>query len=71
MKCAFIKEDFSIEYKNLNNNEIDELCSNDKYFSINLNNEYIIFINKELYVAENIDNVINLIVKANKELMFR
>lgn len=71
MKCAFIKEEFSIEYKNLNNNEIDELCLNDKYFSINLNNEYIIFINKELYVAENIDNVINLIVKANKELMFR
>lgn len=71
MKCAFIKEDFSIEYNNLNNNEIDELCSNDKYFSINLNNEYMIFINKVLYVAENIDNVMNLIVKANKELMFR
>ena len=62
---------YIIAKTNLNNNEIDELCSNDKYFSINLNNEYIIFINKELYVAENIDNVINLIVKANKELMFR
>ena len=31
----------------------------------------MIFINKVLYVAENIDNVMNLIVKANKELMFR
>ena len=31
----------------------------------------IIFINKELYIPESIDTVINLIVKANKELIFR
>lgn len=71
MRCAFIEKDNSIEYKDLNENEVNELCSDNKYFSINLNNENMVFVDKVLYVPESIDNTMSLVVRANKELMFK
>ncbi len=69
MKCAFITKDFTIEYRELDTDATLELCGNNEYFSINLNNEYYIFIPSNIYNDKNIDKIAPLMVTANKELM--
>lgn len=70
MKCAFINEDFSIDYKELEKDATLELCLSNKYFSISLNDEYYIFIPSNIYNDKNIDKIAPLMITANKELMF-
>ena len=69
MVCGFIEKDYSVYYKELNKEETEELCSGDKYFSINSNNEYVIFIDSKIYTEENIDKITPTLIKVNKELL--
>ena len=49
MICGFINKDYNVEYKELIKSEVEQLCLKDELFSINMNNEYTLFINKEIY----------------------
>lgn len=71
MNCGFIKKDYSVEYKELPKEELEQLCSDNQYFSINSNNEYYIFIDNEIYTVGNADRVMPLVVKVNKELLVK
>ena len=71
MNCGFIEKDYSVEYKELPKEELEQLCSGNQYFSINSNNEYYIFVDNEIYTKENADKVIPLMVKVNKELLVK
>lgn len=68
MLCGFINRDYTMEYKELDKNNIEKLCLDNKYFSINLDSEYYIFIENEIYTVENIDKVMLLVTEINKEL---
>lgn len=68
MICGFINKDYATEYKDLNEEEVEQLCISGKYFSINNDSEYMIFIEKEIYTAKNIDKIMPLIMQFNKKL---
>lgn len=69
MNCGFINQDYTMEYKELDKAEVEELCVNNKYFSINSNGEYMIFIDNMIYTVENMDKIVPLLIKINKELL--
>lgn len=71
MICGFIEIDYSINYKELSREQIENLCEGEQYFSINANSEYYIFIKSELYTEEKIDKVMPLLLKINKELLIK
>lgn len=71
MVCGFINKDYSVEYKELSKKESEELCLNDKYFSINLNSEYITYIDKEIYTEENIDKIMPIVAELGRELFLK
>lgn len=69
MICGFINENYEIEYKELSREQAQELCLEGMYFSINSDNEYYIFIKKEIYTEENTDKIMPLIAEINKKLL--
>lgn len=71
MLCGFIEKDYSVCYKELNKEKVEEFCSNNQYFSINSNNEYVIFIDSKIYTEENIDKITPTLIKVNKELLLK
>lgn len=71
MNCGFLDKDYSVEYKDLSEEEIERICTGEEYFSINANNEYYIFIANSIYKVENTDKVMPLLVKINKELLMK
>ena len=71
MICGFIEKDYSISCKELSKEQIENLCEGEQYFSINANSEYYIFVNNEIYTEENIDRIVHLLVKINKELLMK
>lgn len=71
MNCGFIEKDYSIKYKELDKVEVEEFCLGNQYFSINSDNEYMIFVNSEIYIEENTDKLMLLIAEVNKELLLR
>ena len=71
MNCGFIEKDYSIKYKELDKLEVEEFCLGNQYFSINSDNEYMIFVNSEIYIEENTDKLMLLIAEVNKELLLR
>lgn len=71
MICGFIKKDYTIEYKELTKEKSEEFCKNDKYFSINLNSEYITYIDKEIYTEEHMSKLMPLIAELGKELFLK
>ncbi len=71
MNSGFIDENYKIEYRKLDKAEIEDLCVGDEFFSINNDDEYYIFIKKEIYTEENVDKIMPLIAEVNKELFLR
>lgn len=71
MICGFINKDYQVEYKELTNTEVEQLCLENKFFSINMNSEYTLFIDKEIYKEDNMDNIFPLIADAGRELFLR
>ena len=71
MVCGFINKDYTIEYKELTKEESESFCLSDKYFSINLNSEYLTYIDKEIYTEENMSKLMPLIAELGKELFLR
>lgn len=71
MICGFINKDYNVEYKELIKSEVEQLCLKDELFSINMNNEYTLFINKEIYKEENMNDILPVIATAGKELFLR
>ena len=71
MNCGFIEKDYSIKYKELDKVEVEEFCLGNQYFSINSDNEYMIFVNSEIYIEENTDKLMPLIAEINKELLLK
>lgn len=71
MLCGFIEKDYSVCYKELNKEKVEELCSNNQYFSINSNNEYIIYVDSKIYTEENIDKIALILMEVNKELLLK
>ena len=71
MICGFINKDYTIEYKELTKEESEMFCLNDKYFSINLNSEYVTYIDKDIYTEENLDKIMPLVSKIGKELFLK
>lgn len=71
MICGFIEKDYSISYKELSKEQIENLCEGEQYFSINANSEYYIFVKSELYTVENADKIMPLVVEINKELLIK
>lgn len=70
MKCAFIMKDFTIEYRELDADARLELSNNNRYFSINMNDENMIYVSNDIYTDANMEKIIPLMLRANKELMF-
>ena len=71
MICGFIQKDYSISYKELSKEQIENLCEGEQYFSINANSEYYIFTDNEIYAEENMDRIMPLLMKINKELLIK
>ena len=71
MICGFIQKDYSISYKELSKEQIENLCEGEQYFSINVNSEYYIFTDNEIYAEENMDRIMPLFMKINKELLMK
>lgn len=71
MICGFLNEDYTVEIKELDKNKVEELCTNNKYFSINSDNEYYIFIKNNIYTVENIDKIMPFLAQINKELFLK
>lgn len=68
MLCGIIDENYKTEYKRLERKEIEELIFSRKYYSINSDDEYIIFADKRVYKVENYMKIMPLITKLNKKL---
>lgn len=71
MICGFINRDYKVEYKELNKEESEQFSLSDKYFAINLNSEYMTFIDKEIYTEENIDKIMPIIAELGRELFLK
>lgn len=71
MICGFINKDYTIEYKELTKEESEKFCLSDTYFSINLNSEYLTYIDKEIYTEENMSKLMPLISELGKELFLK
>lgn len=71
MICGFINKDYMVEYRDLTEKEAEKICIGDEFFSINMNSEYITFIDKAIYNEDNMDKIMPLIAKINKELFLR
>lgn len=71
MNCGFIEKDYSVVYEELTKERIESLCSGEEYFSINSNSEYYIFISRDIYTEENVDKIMPLVAKMNKELLVK
>lgn len=71
MICGFIEKDYSINYKELDEDKVEEFCLDNQYFSINSDDEYVIFIDNEIYTGENTDKLMPLIAEINKELLLK
>lgn len=71
MICGFINKDYTIEYKELSKEESEEFCLDNKYFSINLNSEYLIYIDKEIYNEENLNELMPKISELGRELFLK
>lgn len=71
MVCGFINKDYTTEYRDLTKEEAERICVENKFFSINMNNEYITFIDRDIYNEKNINKTMPLIVKMGKELFLR
>lgn len=71
MICGFINEEYNLEYKELIKSEVEQLCLKDELFSINMNNEYTLFISKEIYKEENMNDILPIIATVGKELFLR
>lgn len=71
MICGFINKDYNVKYKELIKSEVEQLCLKDELFSINMNNEYTLFISKEIYKEENMNDILPIIATVGKELFLR
>lgn len=69
MRCGFILDNYAIEVADLLEDKVEEFAESDKWFSINVNKEYYIFIDKSIYNEENIDKVMPIMIDLNKRLM--
>lgn len=69
MICGVVEKDFKVKMKEFNDNDINELCKSDKYFSVNMNDEHYIFFDKEIYIEENIERISSMMVELNFELI--
>ena len=71
MICGFINEDYNLEYKELTKEETEKICLEDSFFSINMDSEYIIFIEKNIYKEENMNAILPIVTRAGKELFLK
>lgn len=71
MICGFINGDYTVEYKDLTQAEVEHLCLKDELFSINMDNEYILFITKDIYKEENMNVILPIVARTGKELFIR
>lgn len=71
MICGFINEDYNVEYKELTKEEVEKICLEDNFFSINMDSEYVIFIKKNIYKEENMNAILPVIARAGKELFLK
>ena len=71
MICGFVEKNYSVDYKELERDKVVEFCLNNQYFSINSDNEYMIFVHSDIYIEENTDKLMPLIAEINKELLLR
>lgn len=71
MICGFINKDYTVEYRDLTQKEAEKICIGDEFFSINMNSEYITFIDKAIHNEENINKIMPLIAEMSKELFLK
>ena len=71
MICGFVEKNYSVDYKELERDKVEEFCLNNQYFSINSDNEYMIFVHSDIYIEEYTDKLMPLIAEINKELLLR
>lgn len=69
MICGFVNEDFSYTIKEVVSSKAATVAEEDKYFFINVNDEYYIYFIKETYKEENLDKIMKVTAELNKELM--
>lgn len=71
MICGFINKDYTVEYRDLTQKEAENICLKGDFFSINMNSEYITFIDKAIHNEENINKIMPLIAEMSKELFLK
>ena len=65
MRCGFILEDYKTKIEDLNKEEINKCC--EEYHSINMDNDYYIFVSKSINLDSDVYN--HLLIKMNKKLL--
>lgn len=63
IKCGIINSDYSWIIKDIKEVETE------KYFTINMDNEYYILIDRSIYNEKNMSKILQLIAEVNKELL--
>lgn len=71
MICGFIHKDFTCETQNISKVEAFANANDNKYVSVNIDKEYYIFVDREIYIEENLGKISILLIDLNKELMFK
>lgn len=69
MKCGFILDNYAVEVAELLDDKVEEFAEGDKWFSINVDRDFYIFIDRSIYVEENVDKIMPIIASLSKQLM--
>lgn len=71
MKCGFIFDNYNTEIKELHDTKIEEFAVGEKWFSINVDRDFYIFIDRSIYIEENVDKIMPLIANLSRQLMHK